>query len=69
MTSVSADPYFDFDRAIDVPEDIVLRTSTDDGERWVDTLHTPSGHRALWNYGGFSDAEEAIAWLKTVNAE
>ncbi len=65
---MGADPLFDFSR-FTAPEDFVVRTSTEDGERWVDTLHTPSGHRALWNYGGFSDAEEAIAWLKTVNAE
>ena len=55
---------FDFERH-EAPEDLVVRTSTDDGERWIDLLVTPHGRVALWNYGGFEDAEEAIAWAKT----
>jgi len=58
---------FDFSR-FDAPEDIVVRTSTDDGERWIDLLVTPSGRVALWNFGGFMDAEEAVQWAKSTMA-
>ena len=62
---MSTEPVFDWSR---VPaEDMVVRTvATVDGEeRWVDVLVAASGRRALCNWSGFEDAEEAIAWVKT----
>ena len=52
-----------------VPEDLLQRTELiEDGEvvAWVETIYTPSGNRALWNYSGFASADRAIEWLKEI---
>jgi hypothetical protein len=51
------------------PEDLLQRTELiEDGEvvAWVETIYTPSGNRALWNYSGFASADRAIEWLKEI---